>query len=176
MFPCSPGDLFHFPGLILTGGQLDFLFRRLPLGILSYQPSTSAFRRMGAEQAISQNQSRSGELSTTSTTSKRGSLQRITSKVSVVFGSVMQFASLLSKTAPYSFCYLNITAAFKTNRIPCSTRPDVAPATSVQSLSELCTPSNQRAERPLSFTATREYATMYLVRFCFYENRYKSTY
>lgn len=22
-FPCSPGDLFHFSGLILTGGQLD---------------------------------------------------------------------------------------------------------------------------------------------------------
>lgn len=65
-FPCSPGDLFHFSGLILTGGQFDSLFRRLPLGILSYQPSTSAFRRLATEQVVALNPSQRGELSTIS--------------------------------------------------------------------------------------------------------------
>ncbi|ULU27688.1 hypothetical protein DYST_04654 [Dyella terrae] len=65
-FPCSPGDLFHFSGLILTGGQLDLLFRRLPRGILSYQSSTSAFRQLATEQAVALNRSASGELSTIS--------------------------------------------------------------------------------------------------------------
>lgn len=76
-FPCSPGELFHFSGLIRTGGKLDSLFRRLPHGILSYPPSTSAFRRSATEQANALIRSSRGEPDTISELQSNGTFSAL---------------------------------------------------------------------------------------------------